>query len=240
MTRLHQPRVLNAKKNANPDDPASKKNANPAAKPASDVTRSAEPIVAVKENKENDENGDDIKMSTKLNDPKETITRDFANFLKTGQVADTIRRDNNIGLSAGSVIIPETILNPEHEEHQFPRLGSLVRTIKVSTTTGKLPVFQTSTDKLSLHNEFQNSEGHVAPEIKPINWDLNTYTGKYAFSQDLISDSSYNWQSELQARLQELKDNTQDSLIINALTNGVNTTSATDLIKTSRQPLTLT
>lgn len=218
-------------KNANPGDPTSNKNTSRAAEPASDVKRSAEPVVAVKENKKNDENGDDIKMSTKLNDPKETITRDFANFLKTGQVTDTIRRDNNIGLSAGSVIIPETILNPEHEQHQFPRLGSLVRTIKVSTTTGKLPVFQTSTDKLSLHNEFQNSEGHVAPEIKPINWDLNTYTGKYAFSQDLISDSSYNWQSELQARLQELKDNTQDSLIINALTNGVNTTSATDLIK---------
>lgn len=216
---------------ANPGDPTSNKNASRAAEPASDVKRSAEPVVAVKENKKNDENGDDIKMSTKLNDPKETITRDFANFLKTGQVADSIRRDNNIGLSAGSVIIPETILNPEHEQHQFPRLGSLVRTIKVSTTTGKLPVFQTSTDKLSLHTEFQHSEGHVAPEIKPINWDLNTYTGNYAFSQDLISDSSYNWQSELQDRLQELKDNTQDSLIINALTNGVNTTSATDLIK---------
>ena len=216
---------------ANPGDPKSNKNASWKAKPASDVKRSAEPVVAVKENKKNDENGDDIKMSTKLNDPKETITRDFANFLKTGQVADTIRRDNNIGLSAGSVIIPETILNPEHEQHQFPRLGSLVRTIKVSTTTGKLPVFQTSTDKLSLHTEFQHSEGHVAPEIKPINWDLNTYTGNYAFSQDLISDSSYNWQSELQDRLQELKDNTQDSLIINALTNGVNTTPATDLIK---------
>ena len=230
---------------ANPGDPTSNKKASRAAEPASDVKRSAEPVVAVKENKKNDdsskvvknnnkkndENGDDSKMSTKLNDPKETITRDFANFLKTGQVADTIRRDNNIGLSAGSVIIPETILNPEHEQHQFPRLGSLVRTIKVSTTTGKLPVFQTSTDKLSLHTEFQQSEGHVAPEIKPINWDLNTYTGKYAFSQDLISDSSYNWQSELQDRLQELKDNTQDSLIINALTNGVNTTSATDLIK---------
>lgn len=216
---------------ANPGKPTSNKKASRAAEPASDVTRSAEPVVAVKENKKNDENGDDIKMSTKLNDPKETITRDFANFLKTGQVADTIRRDNNIGLSAGSVIIPETILNSEHEQHQFPRLGSLVRTVKVSTTTGKLPVFQTSTDKLSLHTEFQHSEGHVAPEIKPINWDLNTYTGNYAFSQDLISDSSYNWQSELQSRLQELKDNTQDSLIINALTNGVNTTSATDLIK---------
>ena len=216
---------------ANPGDPTSNKNASRAAEPASDVTRSAEPTTAVNKNKKNDENGDDIKMSTKLNDPKESITRDFANFLKTGQVADSISRDgSNIGLSAGSVIIPETILTPEHEQHQFPRLGSLVRTIKVSTTTGKLPVFQTSSDKLSAHTEFQPSERHAAPEIKPINWDLNTYTGSYAFSQDLISDSSYDWQSELSSRLQELKDNTNDDLIINALTNGVTTKTATDLI----------
>lgn len=216
---------------ANPGDPTSNKNTSRAVEPASDVTRSAEPVVAVNENKENNENGDDIKMSTKLNDPKESITRDFANFLKTGQVADSISRaDNNIGLNSGSVIIPETILTPEHEQHQFPRLGSLVRTVKVSTTTGKLPVFQTSSDKLSVHTEFQPSERHAAPEIKPINWDLKTYTGNYAFSQDLISDSSYNWQSELSSRLQELKDNTNDDLIINALTNGVTTKTATDLI----------
>ncbi len=216
---------------ANPGDPTSNKNASRAAEPASDVTRSAEPVVTVNENKENNENGDDIQMSTKLNDPKESITRDFANFLKTGQVADSISRaDNNIGLNSGSVIIPETILTPEHEQHQFPRLGSLVRTVKVSTTTGKLPVFQTSSDKLSVHTEFQPSERHAAPEIKPITWDLKTYTGNYAFSQDLISDSSYNWQSELSSRLQELKDNTNDGLIINALTNGVTTKTATDLI----------
>lgn len=216
---------------ANPGDPTSNKNTSRAAEPASDVTRSAEPVVTTNENKKNDENGDDIKMSTKLNDPKESITRDFANFLKTGQVADSISRaDNNIGLNAGSVIIPETILTPEHEQHQFPRLGSLVRTVKVSTTTGKLPVFQTSSDKLSVHTEFQPSERHAAPEIEPINWDLKTYTGNYAFSQDLISDSSYNWQSELSSRLQELKDNTNDDLIINALTNGVTTKTATDLI----------
>lgn len=216
---------------ANPGDPTSNKNTSRAAEPARDVTRSAEPVVTVNENKENNENGDDIQMSTKLNDPKESITRDFANFLKTGQVADSISRtDNNIGLNSGSVIIPETILTPEHEQHQFPRLGSLVRTVKVSTTTGKLPVFQTSSDKLSVHTEFQPSERHAAPEIKPINWDLKTYTGNYAFSQDLISDSSYNWQSELSSRLQELKDNTNDDLIINALTNGVTTKTATDLI----------
>lgn len=210
-----------------PGDPASSAKSSStsrSAAPASDsISRSAEPA-------SNNENGDENNMATKLNDNNESITRDFANFLKTGQVSDSIRRDNNIGLSAGSVIIPETILNSEHEVYQFPRLGSLVRTIKVSTTTGKLPVFQTSTDKLSLHTEFTPSKQHAAPEIKPINWDLNTYTGNYAFSQDLISDSSYDWQSELQSRLQELKDNTQDDLIINALTNGVTATKVTDLV----------
>ncbi|WP_457801720.1 phage major capsid protein [Limosilactobacillus reuteri] len=217
---------------SNPGDPKSSAPSSSSttreAQPASgdDVTRDAVPAA-----NDNQENGDDIKMSTKLNDPKESITRDFANFLKTGQVADSISRDdNNIGLNSGSVIIPETILTPEHEQHQFPRLGSLVRTVKVSTTTGKLPVFQTSSDKLSVHTEFQPSERHAAPEIKPINWDLKTYTGNYAFSQDLISDSSYNWQSELSSRLQELKDNTNDDLIINALTNGVTAKTATDLI----------
>lgn len=216
---------------SNPGDPKSSASCSSTtreAQPASgdDVTRDA-----VSAANDNQENGDDIQMSTKLNDPKESITRDFANFLKTGQVADSISRtDNNIGLNSGSVIIPETILTPEHEQHQFPRLGSLVRTVKVSTTTGKLPVFQTSSDKLSVHTEFQPSERHAAPEIKPINWDLKTYTGNYAFSQDLISDSSYNWQSELSSRLQELKDNTNDDLIINALTNGVTAKTATDLI----------
>lgn len=208
----------------NPASSAKSSSTSRSAAPASDsISRSAEPA-------SNNENGDENNMATKLNDNNESITRDFANFLKTGQVSDSIRRDNNIGLSAGSVIIPETILNSEHEVHQFPRLGSLVRTIKVSTTTGKLPVFQTSTDKLSLHTEFTPSKQHAAPEIKPINWDLNTYTGNYAFSQDLISDSSYDWQSELQSRLQELKDNTQDDLIINALTNGVTATRVTDLV----------
>lgn len=180
-------------------------------------------------------------ITPKNQDKKNTVVRDFANFLKTGQVADTIRRDNtNIGLSDGSVIIPETILTPEHEQHQFPRLGSLVRTVKVSTTTGKLPVFQTSNDKLSIHTEFTPSTRHAAPEIVPINWDLKTYTGNYAFSQDLISDSSYNWQSELSQRLKELKDNTQDSLIMGQLTNGVNAVKSTDLIKDMKTSLNVT
>lgn len=145
--------------------------------------------------------------------------RDFAEFLRKGEIKRAA--DSHIALSDGSVIIPETILNPEHEEHQFPRLGSLVRKIAVKTTTGKLPVFMTSDDTLAEHTEFGASTRHAVPEIKPIPWDLKSYSSTYAYSQELLDDSQYNWETELQSRLLELRDNTDDAMIMTALTTGI-------------------
>ena len=217
---------------SNPGDPKSSASSSSSttreAQPASgdDVTRDAVPAA-----NDNQENGDEKPMSIKLNDNKNQVIRDFGEYLKTGVVADSIRRDdNNVKLNDGSVLIPDTILTPEHEQHQFPRLGNMVRTISVKTTTGKLPVFQTSDDTLSAHTEFEPTQRHKVPEIKPIKWDLQTYTANYAVSQDLLSDSTYPWISELQSRLQELEDNTDDQQIITQLTNGVTAATATDLI----------
>lgn len=217
-----------ASASGNPGDPKSS---------ASNTTREVQPASANSVKREavpasNDKvNGDDKNMVTKLNDNKNQVIRDFSEYLKTGEVADSIRRDdNNVKLNDGSVLIPDTILTPEHEQHQFPRLGNMVRTISVKTTTGKLPVFQTSNDTLSAHTEFEPTERHKVPEIVPIHWDLKTYTANYAVSQDLLSDSTYPWVSELQSRLSELEDNTDDQQIITQLTNGITAANATDLI----------
>ena len=160
----------------------------------------------------------------------------FANYLKTGEVRDV----TGIGLSDGAVIIPQTILTPEKEVNQFPRLGSLVRTVGVTTTTGKLPIFMNSTDALSKHTEYTPTDQNAKPEIKSILWDLKTYTGAYVFSQELISDSSYDWEAELQSRLTELRDNTDDSLIISALTTGITAVTSTGLIKSVKEALNVT
>lgn len=166
----------------------------------------------------------------------ENETAAFEEFLKTGEVRDA----SGIALKDGAVIIPETILAPEHEQHQFPRLGNLVRKVAVSTTTGKLPVFMTSTDTLKPHTEYAPTDKGATPEIKPILWDLNTYTGAYAFSQELISDSSYNWEAELRSRLVELRDNTDDSLIMSALTNGVTAVASSDPVSALKTALNVT
>lgn len=176
------------------------------------------------------------KMKKTIGTGADSAVMAFEKFLKTGEARDV----TGISLKEGAVIIPETIMTPEHEQHQFPRLGSLVRRVSVSTTTGKLPVFMTSDDVLQAHNEYAPTDKGAAPEIQQILWDLKTFTGAYAFSQELMSDSSYNWQAELQARLVELRDNTDDQLIMSALTNGIKAVESTDLIADIKTALNLT
>lgn len=176
-------------------------------------------------------------MKLKLGgDVKDKQVAAFADYLKTGEVRDV----TGIALKDGQVIIPETILTPEKEVHQFPRLGSLVRTESVTTTTGKLPIFNNSTDLLTAHTEYGQTTKNETPVITPILWDLQTYTGGYVFSQELISDSSYDWQAELQSRLTELRDNTDDSLIITALTDGITKIASTDLLGDLKKVLNVT
>ncbi|MBS7066972.1 MAG: phage major capsid protein [Lactococcus lactis] len=174
-----------------------------------------------------------LKVGGETADKKVTA---FADYLKTGEVRDV----TGIALKDGQVIIPETILTPEKEVHQFPRLGSLVRTESVSTTTGKLPIFNNSTDLLTAHTEYGQTTKNATPVITPILWNLQTYTGGYVFSQELISDSSYDWQAELQSRLTELRDNTDDSLIITALTDGITKIASTDLLGDLKKVLNVT
>ncbi|QIL49860.1 phage major capsid protein [Weissella coleopterorum] len=160
----------------------------------------------------------------------------FEEFLKTGETRDV----TGLQLTDGAVIIPEAILPVEKETYQFPRLGSLVRTVSVATTTGKLPVFMNSTDSLNEHTEYAPTAPNAKPDIKPILWDLKSYTGAYLFSQELISDSSYNWEAELQGRLTELRDNTDDKLIMSALTDGVTPVSSKDIIADLKTALNVT
>lgn len=206
------------------DDDSAGEDEKPAEKPAEKVEKRSEPHVSIVTN--NMKEGIEMR---ELHGANESAKDQFAHFLKTGEVT----RDNTtggIGLSNGQVLIPQDILPAEHEQHQFPRLGNLVRQIAVKHTTGKLPVFQPGSGKLALHTELQSTANSTSPEIKEILWNLKTYTGRYVFTRELMDDSDYNWEAELQARLIELRDNTEDDLIVTKLTDGVTAVKPTNLI----------
>ncbi|MCS9988897.1 phage major capsid protein [Weissella cibaria] len=170
-------------------------------------------------------NGEGI-MKVNVVDAKNTTEQAFETFLRTGEKRDV----TGLALSDGAVIIPETILPAEHEENQFPRLGQLIRNVTVKTTTGKLPVFDNTKDTLKAHTEYSATAVNKASTITPVKWDLQTYTGAYVFSQELISDSAYDWQGELQGQLIELRDNTDDGLIMTALTTGITPVVSEDFV----------
>lgn len=194
-------------------------------KPAEKIEKRSEPHVSIVTTDEKKE-GTEMR---ELHGANESAKDQFAHFLKTGEIT----RDNTtggIGLSNGQVLIPQDILPAEHEQHQFPRLGNLVRQIAVKHTTGKLPVFQPGSGKLALHTELQSTTNSTSPEITEILWNLKTYTGRYVFTRELLDDSDYNWEAELQSRLIELRDNTEDDLIVTKLTAGVTAVKPTNLI----------
>lgn len=172
--------------------------------------------------------GGDVKLR-ELGKKADEQKRDFYEVLKKGEV----KRDSTsqVALSDGSVLIPNTILGAEHEIYQFPRLGGLVRNISVSTTTGTLPYFNNATGKLDEHTEFAAGNRKSIDAINEIDWKLKSYSATYAYSQELISDSSYNWESELGEQLVELRENTDDSLIMTALTTGLTANASSDIVK---------
>lgn len=195
-------------------------------KPAEKVEKRSEPHASIVTTDKKMKEGTEMR---ELHGVNESAKDQFAHFLKTGEVT----RDNTtggIGLSNGQVLIPQDILPAEHEQHQFPRLGNLVRQIAVKHTTGKLPVFQPGSGKLALHTEPQSTANSTSPEITEILWNLKTYTGRYVFTRELMDDSDYNWEAELQSRLIELRDNTEDNLIVTQLTSGVTAVKPTNLV----------
>lgn len=173
--------------------------------------------------------------STKRNDKQEL--RDFAHYLVTREMRPSLQREaaaQGVGLTQGSVLIPQSILAPLHETHQFNRLEDFTHNVAVTTTTGKQPYFEENTGVLQTKAEFDHAKDVNLSNLKFINWDLKTYAGKLALSREVLMDSekgsSENWLAEAQAQMKDLQDNTNDSLIAAQLLNGATTKNATDAV----------
>ena len=173
--------------------------------------------------------------NSKQNDKQEL--RDFAHFLVTREMRPSLQREaaaQGVGLTQGSVLIPESILAPLHEQHQFNRLENFTHNVNVTTTTGKQPYFQENTGVLQTKDEFDHAKDVSLSNLKFINWDLKTYAGKLALSREVLMDSekgsSENWLAEAQQQMKDLQDNTNDSLIATQLLNGATTKNATDAV----------
>ena len=184
-----------------------------------------------------------IDITPNQNQKEEQLTRDFAHYLRTHEIRESLRDTAaGVGLSYGSVLIPKTFLPAEHETHQFPRLEQFVKTVQAPTTTGQWSYFAETSDVLETKTEFDHAKDGQPKGIKTVVWNLQTYAKKYPISKELISDSKAgvtpNWISEIQQTIQDLSDNTNDKLISDQFNaDGVNHITATDAIADMKKVL---
>lgn len=173
----------------------------------------------------------EMKQITPTNN-EQNLTRDLHDYLSTRNMSTELRDASaGVGLTTGSVLIPHEILTPDHETPQFPRLSQYVSQVSVSTTTGTKPYFDSTSDVLQTKAEFESSKEQLPRQIKSTDWKLQSYAGKYTTSRDLLMDAQYDWIGELRSSLNELRDNTDDALIAQALnTNPGHTKTATDAL----------
>lgn len=186
-----------------------------------------------------EEKTDMINVTPNAENKKEQQLRDFAHYLVTREVRPSLQQRDGaavqgVGLTQGSVLIPQSILSADHETHQFPRMEQYVHAVNVTTTTGKQPYFQENSGVLQTKAEFDHAKDVQLSALKFINWDLKTYAGKLALSRELLMDSdngsTENWLAEAQSQMKDLQDNTNDQLISTALQAGSTVKNATDAI----------
>lgn len=189
------------------------------------------------QNQEKENQRDMLNITPNQQNGDKQELRDFAHYLVTREMRPSLQREaaaQGVGLTQGSVLIPESILAPLHEEHQFNRLENFTHNVAVTTTTGKQPYFQENTGVLQTKEEFDHAKDTQLSNLKFINWDLKTYAGKLALSREVLMDSekgsSENWLAEAQQQMKDLQDNTNDSLIATQLLNGASTKNATDAV----------
>lgn len=210
---------------------------------SSAVASSAVSSVASSENRSIDINKEEnthmINVTPNSENKKEQQLRDFAHYLVTREVRPSLQQRDGaavqgVGLTQGSVLIPQSILSADHETHQFPRMEQYVHSVNVTTTTGKQPYFSENSGVLQTKAEFDHSKDVQLSALKFINWDLKTYAGKLALSRELLMDSdkgsTENWLAEAQSQMKDLQDNTNDQLISAALQAGSTVKNATDAI----------
>ena len=209
---------------------------------SSAVASSAVSSVASSENRSisiKEENTHMINVTPNSENKKEQQLRDFAHYLVTREVRPSLQQRDGaavqgVGLTQGSVLIPQSILSADHETHQFPRMEQYVHSVNVTTTTGKQPYFEENSGVLQTKAEFDHAKDVQLSALKFINWDLKTYAGKLALSRELLMDSdkgsTENWLAEAQSQMKDLQDNTNDQLISTALQAGSTVKNATDAI----------
>lgn len=112
-------------------------------------------------------------------------TRDFADFLRTGE----IKRDvAGFDSAAGEAVLPTEVLDVLKQPKDPSQLSGYVNKVQVTAPTGKLPILKKATARLASAEELAENPAIANATIDKVNYDVVTLRGQLPISMEMSQD----------------------------------------------------
>lgn len=181
-------------------------------------TRSYEKFIDDKkeeqDKKQKENKGATKKMAEKtIIKPEETETRSFEDYIRSrGEKRDGLSTDGN------GVLIPKEVVTPIFQSKVGTnKLADYVTVKQVSVGQGSYPISSNDPSRVLATKAELAQIGDVDAGIKGVDFAAKTRAGKIYLSNELLDDNAIDFKAEVQAQLQKLVDNTDNSQILTLL-----------------------
>lgn len=143
------------------------------------------------------------------NTKEKTETRSFENYIRSeGEQRDGLTTEGN------TAVVPSEVVTPIFEYKQNDaNLGRFATVKTVSAPSGAYPISTNSNAILATKDELATI-ADVDAGITGVNFKVATRAGKIYLSQEIVDDSEVPIVNEVQAQLQKLVNNTDNSNIV--------------------------
>ena len=144
---------------------------------------------------------------------------------------DVILRDGLVSADAQATIPEDISYQPQQQLKTIVDLRQFVHSFAAKTASGKYPVYGHPTSGLIKVSELEKNPDLAKPNFKKISWDIETYRGALALSQESIDDSEADLLGIVANDAQEQKLLATNEAITDVLTSftGKNVSTVDDL-----------
>ncbi len=127
----------------------------------------------------------------KIKNNEEMTYQERAKKAINGYVHRQERAVTGFKTTDGEVLIPEEILQAYKKPIEQVDLKQYVRTVKVNSKSGKMPVIKRSEGVMNTVAELAENPELAKPTFEEIAYDIDTYRGYIPVSQEVIDDADY-------------------------------------------------
>lgn len=146
-----------------------------------------------KEESEEAERGAQKTMSKreKIKNEEEMTYQERAKKAINGYVRKQERAVTGFKTTDGEVLIPEELLQAYKKPIDQVDLKQYVKTVKVNSKSGKMPVIKRSEGVMNTVTELAENPELAKPTFTEVAYDIDTYRGYIPVSQEVIDDADY-------------------------------------------------